>query len=456
MNGGRRRRTVLWAVAAIAAVAVVLLLPAEGPRLRDLTAAHPPAGVRVVQSPGRLLLEPLAGLAELFFSFTDHRAQGKAWLIWTGLAAAAWGIVRRRSLPRLLLGVLAAWVGFLSLLVLLLALPLPSVSLEAPPGWLRVDFHSHTDISHDGVAGPAASLRYHRRLGFDRFFATEHSTASGYDRFGEAARRGLVLPGIQVRTDEGLSLLVLADRPFPAHWFTHSSAQEVIARAHRERFLVIVPHWWRGRRVDWESLAAWGVDGFEIFDTAYRRFSDEERKRLVDFCRERGLMMMGSTDWHGWGALGDVWTLVPLPPGPSPDAAGLLALLRGRPPLRVVNWRQPPPYFGESSFLEPPVALLRYFARLDAAQAGVWALWLIGAWALAATGAAARLRRPASLGVSLAFLTAAGWQTLWWLTWPQNEIALEALVPLYGALGACWLLAWYIAPRRGTRRLRLP
>jgi hypothetical protein len=57
-----------------------------------------------------------------------------------------------------------------------------------------------------------------------------------------------------------------------------------------------------------EDLADAGVDGFEIAGNASVYLTPEKQKEIINLCRKKGLVMVGVTNWHGWGHYCNVWT----------------------------------------------------------------------------------------------------------------------------------------------------
>ena len=255
----------------------------NGSHLVDLTVGSPPAGVALEYHHIRLLLEPLAGVAEYFFSLKDPRGQVKAWFFWTAVIPGLIVLWRSRRLPRVLGAILISWLALITLFALLVVLPLPTLYLKAPADWLRVDFHSHTWHSWDGIASPKQNLLYHKRLGYDCFFITEHEVTESYSDFSEEVRLHSAFPGVETVSADGVRFLILADRKFSMSDFDQKNAKEIINKAHEKGFLVVHAHAFTGQ--DWNYLANLGVDGFEIYDSADRGITHEKRGSSYAFVK---------------------------------------------------------------------------------------------------------------------------------------------------------------------------
>ncbi len=176
--------------------------------------------------------------------------------------------------------------GFIIFLAWVVLSPRPTARLVAgDPDILLVDFHSHTGVSHDGRKSFTAesNMRWHREQGYGAAFITDHNRVesaekakaksradwrdTGYRSLeGEEAslyRTHLVLLGVHERID---------NRPYD------SDAKKIplfIADMHKKGIPVIasIPeYWW----YHWDGstlgtvddFVRWGIDGFEIINSA--------------------------------------------------------------------------------------------------------------------------------------------------------------------------------------------
>jgi hypothetical protein len=182
-----------------------------------------------------------------------------------------------------------------------------------------------------------------------------------------------------------------------------------------------------------------GIDGFEIYNAGYRKFSDSDRARLVQFCRERGLMTVGTTDWHGWGRISDVWTVAKTGAGNAP----VFEQLRRRAPLQVLVNRAPAPTTMLRYVFEPWVGLYYYFGGLEAREIAGWITWIFLVYA---AGLIRKVRwfRVLSAGLGMALTGAAACYIVRWLPLlPENQILGKLLAPVLLALGLGWFFfAW--------------
>ena len=429
-------KKILWVIPIII---VLSLLPAPKARLVDIATGLTPNGFFVVWPPVRYLFEPFVGLAACVLSFTRYMVQMGAWLVWIGVLTALYNIVRKKKAVITAQRVLFAWLVSVSFILFAILAPLPAPRLEKPAGYTAIDLHSHTHFSHDGVVSPAQSLVYHRDLGFDRFFVTEHGHTSSFAHFPKNVQMSTVLPGMQVQTTERISLLVLADQPYNGADFTHRPIRDLIRHAHARGFVVICPHWWKWRQPSWEELYADGIDGFEIYNAGYRKFSDAERANLVRFCGDHNLIMTGSTDWHGWGRISDVWTVAVT----GDRSVPLFEQLRRHAGMTVLVYRIPGVNTTARYLFEPFVGLYYYFGGLAAPGLAGWIIWIFFIYC-ASFVKGIRWFRILALGIGTVFAGMTVYCLVRWMPLlPENQILGRLLSPILFAVGLGWfLVAW--------------
>lgn len=202
----------------------------------------------------------------------------------------------------------------------------PHVADPCPPGWVRVDFHSHTMWSGDSTTTPDEVAVAVVAAGIDVLCVTDHGTVNGARALaGELPCR--VVVGQEVRTREGeLIGLFLTDRLPPG-----LPAREVAHRIRDQGGLVYVPHPFDPTRhclqeAALAELAAAGlVDVVEAFNakTSLRHLND----RAAAFAARHGLAAGAGSDAHVPEAFGAAYVEVPDFSGP----AGLLrSLAEGR------------------------------------------------------------------------------------------------------------------------------
>lgn len=384
------RRTGFAGRPALALLAVLLLvaplLVPRLPRVVELPSGRTATDFAVVVPPVRSALEPLLGPL-LFLQRADRPlaefASAVLWLL------AAWTLLRVRRWPgrrRALLELSALLPGAAVLLLVLALAPLPHDRIRGhDKDWILVDTHSHTRCSHDGACSPERSLDWHRSNGFDAFFLTEHGHRPplqdpvGRQGLGLLPPDPLILVGAEYSGTNHLTLLGLS-HPFDARGLADAA---VVDSAHAQGALVVAAHWYAGGRLEAGHYAAAGVDGFEIFNQS--KGEDGYGDRLSEqeaLCRRRSLLMVGATDYHGFGSVASVWTALRLPDWRSLDTrerrrAVVEALRANRPgEVRVLRYRDRQPSSPAWIALGPARLAWLYWRSLGPIQLLSWLGWI--------------------------------------------------------------------------------
>ncbi len=381
------------------------------PPLRDAVSGQP-LPEAVLESPlWQIILAPPAIAADLLTC--NSLRQHFAWLGWLAALYGFWRWRSSRSRPArawpreaLVAGASVASLGaFLGWAVLW---PRSPAALRSNhPDLVVIDFHSHTAHSWDGRRSFTAErhARWESAAGYDAAFVTDHNTAAGA-RAGlelNAARwrRGekwfAALPGVEVSA-HGAHVLLLGNAP-EISWAGHAAGLpglERLLKESRSRFdalaVMSLPEYWHHHPDRWETLADWGTAGFEIVSAAPRAldFPPEQRRRVVELCRRRDLLITGGSDNHGWGSTACVWNIMRLPgwTGLPPErrTAALLSRLKtaGFAGVRVVVRVRRDPAAGWLILLDPPLALwtgLRVLRPAQRLSLLLW-LWLPAVWRL--------------------------------------------------------------------------
>lgn len=317
---------ILWMAGAFAAAPVV-----------DAVTGEVVSDASFRLSPGYLALAPVMGVLDHLSLLTDR--QHVAVLLGiavTYLAVRVTGRLLRRSSGRGLvreaglagaavLAVLAVYAfGVLGMR--------PMVALEShDPDVVVVDFHTHTDSSHDGRPGFDADARreWHRSAGFDLAYLSDHDNMDAVAATGwpnpDLAGEGLsFLPGVEVRyRNQHVVVLGEVDPnggiPPGEEWPT------LIQTIPNNLSRVPLP--------TRDKLG--GVHAIELVDADPRglRQSVEERDLILQIADSLGLTLVSGTNHHGWGRTAAAWNLIRVPGWqylrPEELGAEIEALLRG-------------------------------------------------------------------------------------------------------------------------------
>jgi hypothetical protein len=299
------------------------------PALTDPVGAAVPAGLLLRAPALYLALAPLFSIWDGASMLSMTRLHG--FLLGTALLYLLWrlarvGLSRRRPFRPLrelaVLGAsLAAFALFLALGILWHR---PMLALAgAGPDVAVVDFHSHTNVSHD-VRGTLmsgfdvrANLAWHRRAGFDAVFVTDHNTIAP-----ATPLEGLPLRCAGIEVSAWRAHIVLlgdtlpVDRdPYSRDWHGLAHLLAVSDSAYHARSVASLPEYERNHWERLDSLVGAGLDGFEIVNASPKanELSGARRDSVVALARRTGRFVVGVSDHHGWGATSMVWNLVPVP-----------------------------------------------------------------------------------------------------------------------------------------------
>ena len=189
-----------------------------------------------------------------------------------------------------------------------------------------VDFHSHTNVSHDvedtWMRGfdTDANLRWHTRAGFDATFITDHNVRSPQSpvtsrQSSTASTVGC--PGIEVSAWR--AHIVLLGDTLPVDRSRYNSSLEelltLLATSDSGLGALSVASLPEYRRNHWDRLdrlIAAGLDGFEVVNASPKanELPRAERDSVIRLARAHNRFVVGVSDSHGWGATSMVWNLV--------------------------------------------------------------------------------------------------------------------------------------------------
>ncbi len=187
----------------------------------------------------------------------------------------------------------------------------------------RVDFHSHTAYSKDGLAAIRSFVDSARRAELQRIAVTDHNTIRGArDAFSLAP--DLIIPGEEIMTREGELLGYYVREEIPKGL----TPEDAITRLREQGAVISVSHPFdRLRRGAWKTDAlariAPKVDAVEGFN-ARCLFAGDNRS-AAEFARSRNLPVTAGSDAHAAFELGACGLELP----PFHDGPSLLAALRG-------------------------------------------------------------------------------------------------------------------------------
>ncbi len=369
---------------------------------RDYTRVE---GMRLEQHPWVALIEPLAAPIQILAGAPDFRVAGACILIWVFLGAGAWTIFAqirsRRAIARLAVVGKALWSAFAASATLVLVIFF--FVMAHIPGWRLVvndpdlivaDLHSHTVKSFDGLVSAKTNLQWHASCGYGLAGLTEHDFLFAHDTETSAdpafERLPAFISGVEAHSGPGVMVVALCGEPHvqlqvPQLGKPLDRTSWFAGRVHEDCdgavFVVTLNNL---RPIDIDRLADSGVDGFEIVNCGHPLRQDL-RQQLLNAWRSRGLVLVASSDWHGWTGLTRTWTVIRAPGASSLShkelATVAISKLRQRYGTDVIPVVAG--YMGAPSLMRaifsPVAESVRYAQELSPARVLSWWVW---AWAL--------------------------------------------------------------------------
>lgn len=282
------------------------------PNIVDLVTGEKLSNIVLQWPVWRLFIEPFYALSYYIMGMDSgsYWFAGISWLLWIILFAFLFAKSKKENLKNTAIYCAFFVFFFVSVVCMVISLPIIGGKITNVEGYKVVDVHSHTIESRDSISTVMSSIAYHNMQGFTDFFITDHDNTKSYNNIPADIGTEHIFPGVQIKTREGQTLILLSQYKFRYEDFRDMSTKELIKFAHSEGMLVIAPYWWEYNFTEPEQLVKWGIDGFEIYNYRHLNVSKEYRQRLIELCKTNKLLMFGSTDWHGMGYMTNVWTLV--------------------------------------------------------------------------------------------------------------------------------------------------
>lgn len=254
---------------------------------------------------------PFSNLLDALTFLSLERAQTAlaGWaLVLAAIGAARPGALRLR-VGRAALGpiVLIALAGAT------VVLPRPVPRLVADSAVTVLDYHAHTEASHDGRGSWTAEDlgRWHAAQGFHSAYVTDHNIV-----FNRRVEQPIpLLPGVEwsVYRQHIVALGAAQDVDRERYQGDTRRLLALFAELHRQGALGIasLPEYWRNHREDLDAFVAAGVDGFEIVNCAPKAigFAAPNRRDVLALAARHDLLVTGASDHHGWGRVTCVWNL---------------------------------------------------------------------------------------------------------------------------------------------------
>ena len=270
----------------------------------------------------------------------------------------------------------------------------------ADPHDIVVDFHSHTNVSHDVrntlMRGfdTEANRRWHTRAGFDATFITDHNSVAGL-RTGKSGTthpegQAVACPGIEVSAWRAHIVLLGDTAPVDQGRYNGSLDALLTLLATSDSALgalslASLPEYRRNHWGRLDQLVAAGLDGFEIVNASPKanELPPAERDSVIALARAHNRFVVGVNDSHGWGATSMVWNLVHPSEATASDpcSAVLRSLQSGFPAVRIIERHRLRADAWWPTWLTPLGVAWETWRSMGWALTGAWLVW-IWVWAV--------------------------------------------------------------------------
>jgi hypothetical protein len=404
------RRVPWWAVGITAAVILTAMFVADP--IRDAATLEAVGEAHLEVSPAYIAMAPISGVLDTITLLTIP--QHIAVLLWVIVLYIIWRLSSSSSQPSAKREVIGASILLGSILVTYAAaafLPRPMASITVSDETvLAVDFHSHTEASHDGRRGWTDDdvRAWHRGAGFDVAYITDHRSFNGAERGvasnpPEAGQGTMILQGIEaILRGEHVNVLNAGRRyrglftPDLGDIDEQSLQLASIIPPTTPVLIETIPG-----NLDKIPAAAPdggpGVQAIEIVDGSPRGLTQGRRERVhIDTLADKlNLALVSGSDNHGYGRAAPAWTLLRIPGwrGMSGDSLSrrIEEVLRNgrRQATRVAERRVADGATPASVALAGPLVAWRMLTMLSADERVMWIVWT---WAIVGIIAVVRRR----------------------------------------------------------------
>ncbi|HEV8446115.1 MAG TPA: hypothetical protein VGQ44_04825 [Gemmatimonadaceae bacterium] len=407
------RRISWWAVAITLAVIVSAAFAADP--IRDAVSGAAVGEARLEVSPGYILLAPLSAILDTVTLLTIP--QHIAVLLWVIGVYVVWRLLASSTKPdpRREINGAAILLGAIVLTYAAAAyLPRPMASLTVSDETvLAVDFHSHTEASHDGRKGWTDDdvRAWHRDAGYDVAYITDHRSFTGAERGiasnpAVAGQGTLILQGIEAVFRGEHVVILNAGRRYKG--ILTADMGDVDEQALQLASIIppttpvlietIPGNLDKVPAASPELGGGGGVQAIEVVDGSPRGLTEgrRDRERIDSLIDKQNLAPVSGSDNHGYGRAAPAWTLLRIPgwrgmPGDSLSRRIEEVLRNGRKDAtRVAERRIAGSTTPTSIALAGPAVAWRMLTTLSADERVMWIAWT---WAIVLIAAAVRRRR---------------------------------------------------------------
>jgi hypothetical protein len=379
----------------LALTALVLGLAGRASSVVNAFDGPPPVGVRFELPTAYVTTSPVSRTLDVLSLLSIPQS---VWLLCVFallvLASIAWSaradssrLIGRRLIRAFIF--IFVSVAVMEALVILLQRPMAKLTV-GDPEIVRVDFHSHTRASHDAYQRFTSerNREWHQSGGFDIAFITDHVKWGGAIEAhprnpARAGERVSLLTGVEGHYHKVSTIMLAltqADTAILTGWGELNHGAPSIGRAPVTIAALPGPI---------DSVAAAVSEtfpeftGLELIDAAPRGLGqlDRQEDSIRAIARRNHLLLVASSNNHGWGRTVAAWNLIRVPGWRElpPDSVGRLLetpfRLRDTSAVTIVK-RLRPQTHGMNLPLTFPIAAYQTIGGLTWPERSVWLVWI--------------------------------------------------------------------------------
>ena len=245
------------------------------------------------------------------------------------LVVLAPGIARdvrkgRFALEKTVRSVVRFMGGTVALIGIMLVATRPMASLAlSEPDLIAVDFHSHTDASHDGRPGfnTDRNREWHNSAGFDAVYITDHRTFDGALTAMErnpvrAGDETTLLPGVELRDKDEHVILIGVDPKRMEITSPDWQGAAVAADGGPVPPILLLSLPGDILRIPRdETMGLIRIAGIEASDGSPRGMAQSatDRDEILTLAGNMRLAVVSGSDNHGWGRTAPAWSVLRIP-----------------------------------------------------------------------------------------------------------------------------------------------
>ena len=326
---------------------------------------------------------------------------------------ALWSYRRIRSrVPFAIAPLVRAALGFaggaIAIVGIMLVPSRPMASLAlSDRDLIAIDFHSHTDASHDGRSGFDAerNREWHSSSGFDAAYVTDHRTFDGALAGAErnpatAGDHTVLLPGVELRDGDEHPILIGVDPKRMRITSPDWKGAAVAADGGPAPPMLLLSMPGDILRIPLSmTTGAVRVAAIEVSDGSPRGMAQSARDQdaILALAGKLHLAIVSATDNHGWGRTSPAWSVMRIPgwramtPTELDIAIRRTIMTRGPRAIEVIARRIPSPPRGKLDVALSGVAVALVMMRTMSFTDRV--SWIVWSWALSLLSVLSARRR---------------------------------------------------------------